>query len=67
MPDAVAGSLLRDILPAQGALPVSVTRSGSAQLPSPEMVLEGGDVLHVSATLEGIEALRTRLNKKMEA
>jgi len=33
----------------------------------PEMVLEGGDVLHVSATLEGIEALRTRLNKKMEA
>jgi trk system potassium uptake protein TrkA len=67
VPDEWAGSRLNEILPAQGVIPVSVTRAGTAQLPAPDMVLESGDVLHVSATLEGIEALRALLNKKMEA
>jgi hypothetical protein len=31
-------------------------------LPSANMVLETGDVVHVSATLEGVEALRNRMH-----
>ncbi len=67
VPDGWAGSHLRDMLPAQGVIPVSVTRSGTAQLPVPEILLESGDVLHLSTTLEGIEAFRTHLGKKSEA
>ena len=29
-------------------------------LPTPDLVLDAGDILHVSATLAGIEALRER-------
>jgi trk system potassium uptake protein TrkA len=67
VPDRWAGSRLRDVLPAQGVIPISITRAGRAELPSPDVLLDSGDVLHLSATVEGIEALRTRLGKKMEA
>jgi Trk K+ transport system NAD-binding subunit len=45
---------------------VALTRAGRAQLPSGEAVLEKDDVIHVSATLEGIEALRQRLSLSQE-
>ncbi len=67
VPDAWAGSRLREMLPAKGVIPVSLTRAGSAELPSPDTVLESGDLLHLSATLEGIAALRAHLQKKPEA
>ncbi|HET7009714.1 MAG TPA: TrkA family potassium uptake protein [Anaerolineales bacterium] len=40
---------------------VAHTRAGRAQLPGPDLVLHAGDVLHVSATLQGIQGLRSRL------
>ena len=40
---------------------VSVTRAGRAVLPSLDQVLETGDIVHVSATLEGVEALRKKV------
>ena len=67
VPDAWAGSRLREMLPAQGVIPVSVTRAGRAELPSLDMMLESGDLLHMSATLEGIGALRAHLSKKTGA
>jgi trk system potassium uptake protein TrkA len=67
VPDGWAGSRLREILPAQGVIPVSLTRAGRAELPSPDIVLKSGDLLHLSATLEGIEALRAHLSKKTGA
>jgi trk system potassium uptake protein TrkA len=45
----------------QSCLSVSVTRAGRAFLPSPETILETGDVLLFSATLSGIESVRDML------
>ncbi len=44
-------------------LPVSITRAGRAILPVPETILETSDILHVSATLEGIQSLRSQLGQ----
>ena len=43
--------------------PVAVSRAGRAMLPSPSLPLQTGDVIHVSATQDGIESLRKRLNE----
>ena len=55
------------------AVLVALTRAGRAEIPSLEKSLQAGDVLAVSATLDGVELLRTRLGRatpqpgKMEA
>lgn len=41
---------------------VALTRAGQTLLPSADFRLEAGDVLHVSATLAGLAALRARFN-----
>jgi len=61
VPEAWSGRTIAEMLSSETCVPVSVTRAGRAMLPSPNMVLETGDVIHVSATLEGIEALRNRI------
>ncbi len=66
VPEAWRGRSLEDLLPAGQCLAVALTRAGRAMLPSREVRLEGGDVLHLSATLEGIEALRHRLKAPQE-
>lgn len=45
----------------------ALTRAGRAELPTPEMILKSGDVLTVSATLEGVQALRAKLQEGKEA
>ncbi|MFN8432451.1 MAG: TrkA family potassium uptake protein [Anaerolineales bacterium] len=45
----------------------ALTRAGRAQLPSAEMKLQKGDILTVSATLEGVKALRAKLQEGKEA
>jgi trk system potassium uptake protein len=40
---------------------VALTRAGRAEIPSMDKTLQAGDILAVSAMLEGVEALRTRL------
>jgi len=61
VPKAWQGRTLGELLPAEGCVPVALTRAGRASLPSGETRLEACDVLNVSGTLEGIEALRRRL------
>ena len=53
------GDLLRDI---PDLLPVALTRAGRATIPGPDIHLETGDLLNVSATIEGVKALNARLN-----
>lgn len=60
IPDAWAGKTVGQVLPA-GSTPVALTRAGKAALPTDGTLLEEHDVIHVSATLEGITALRSRL------
>ncbi len=62
VPESWAGRVLEDLAPPGGeCLPVSVTRAGQAELPRPGMRFEKGDVIHVSATLPGMEVLRARI------
>jgi trk system potassium uptake protein TrkA len=48
-------------------LPVALTRAGRAHLPTTETVLQTGDLLNVSATLEGIKTLRSHIDAAEEA
>ncbi len=61
VPAAWEGATLPDLVPATDCLPVAITRAGRSSLPPPGWVLLAGDVLHVSATLGAMEALRERI------
>lgn len=41
----------------------ALTRAGRAELPTPGAVLKNGDVLTVSATLDGVKILRSRIQE----
>ena len=45
----------------------ALARAGRAELPAPSTKLQQGDVLTVSATLDGIKSLRTKLQEGEEA
>jgi trk system potassium uptake protein TrkA len=62
VPEDWNGHMLGDMLTNNTSIPVAVTRAGRAMLPSPEFILQAGDVVHVSANLEGVMALRKRLH-----
>lgn len=64
IPEAWSGHTIREFITSDACIPISVTRSGRAILPSPNMVLKTGDVVHVSATLEGVDALRDKAGLK---
>jgi trk system potassium uptake protein TrkA len=66
-PAAWRGRALRDLLPESGCVAVALSRAGKASLPGGDTRLEACDVLDVSATWEGIEALRKRLSRPEEA
>ncbi len=48
----------------QDTVCAALTRAGRAELPSPEMRLKQGDILTVSATLNGVKALREKLQEE---
>ena len=50
-----------------GTVCAALTRVGRAELPTPDMLLKSGDILTVSATLEGVKSLRARLQEGKEA
>lgn len=50
-----------------GTVCAALTRAGRAELPTPGSILKNGDVLIVSATLEGVKSLRARLQEGKEA
>jgi trk system potassium uptake protein len=64
VPQKWEGRRLAELAPGEGLRVVAHTRAGKAALPAGDLVLKGGDVLHVSATLDGIQALRARLAEK---
>jgi len=59
-PEIWRGRAVGTLLSGTEAMAVALTRAGRAMLPAPDVVLDAGDILHVSATLPGIEALRER-------
>jgi trk system potassium uptake protein len=62
--DKWEGKILSDLLAGCGDTVVAaLTRSGRAELPSRESILKSGDILTVSATLEGVRALRAHIQE----
>lgn len=55
------GSVVQDIVPPGQCMVVSLTRAGRATQPTPDTPLAAGDILHLSASQTGIEAVRQRL------
>jgi trk system potassium uptake protein TrkA len=61
MPPAWGGRRVSDLVEGGECLAVAVTRAGRSMLPAPEMLLEAGDVVHLSATPAGMDRVRQRL------
>jgi trk system potassium uptake protein TrkA len=61
IPDHCDGIELQELVKNKDCLPISITRAGRAFLPEATMKVMSGDMLHVSATMEGISALRKQL------
>lgn len=61
IPEDCSGVTVGELIATEMCMPVAITRAGKAMLPTLKTTLQAGDVLHVSATLEGVEALRTRV------
>ena len=61
VPERWRGRDLGELLSGAECVAVAHTRAGQAALPTPGLRLEAGDVIHVSATQAGVEALRQRL------
>jgi trk system potassium uptake protein TrkA len=61
IPSGWDGRSLQDLLAGSESLPVAVTRAGRAGLPGVGTRLQAGDVVHVSATLDGVQAIEARL------
>ncbi len=61
IPEACAGMTIGDLVATEMCMPVAITRAGVAMFPSLKSKLQAGDVLHVSATLDGVESLRKRV------
>lgn len=57
-PETWNGKLLKEYLSANECIPVSITRAGRAILPTLESVLEAGDIIHFSATMEGAQSMK---------
>lgn len=67
IPEALNGKRAADVFAEKdGAILVSLTRAGKASLPTSDSVLETGDVVHISATFEGVRTVRERINAEQE-
>jgi trk system potassium uptake protein TrkA len=65
-PESCQGCSLQDLFPEDMCRVVAVTRTGHAMLPSEELQLQAGDVIHLSATPANMAELRTRLHLMRE-
>jgi len=67
VPKEWAGHALEELLPGEDCVVSALTRAGSAILPDRSTPLQSEDVVLVSATFDGIEALRRTLHLTSEA
>ena len=66
VPEAWHGRKVGDLVPAEGALPVALTRGGRGCLPDRETVLQAHDLLQISATIEAAALVGRRLHAHVE-
>ena len=63
IPDEWDGYVLAGLLPQQGCVMAALTRAGQAFLPNNDTRVKSGDIILVSATLEGSEFIRQQLSR----
>jgi len=61
VPSELDGALLTGLLEGTETVPVSLTRAGESMLPTSDMTIKENDIIHISATLDGITALRQKV------
>lgn len=66
IPERWAGQKLGELFPDGECTPVSLTRAGRAMIPTCDTLLEESDVILISATFDGIEALRKVLYQRRD-
>jgi trk system potassium uptake protein len=66
IPEGWNSQKLGKLITNQSCLAVSVTRAGRAFLPTVETILETGDILLVSASLDGVQSVSSRLGLTQE-
>jgi trk system potassium uptake protein TrkA len=62
IPPEWAERKVMELIPADQAIAISVSRGSTSFLPNPEMVLKAQDILQVSATRDGMNLLRERMH-----
>lgn len=62
VPERWDGRTVQELATATGGMIAALTRTGCGQLPAPEMLLEAGDVVHISATPDGLAKLRQSIS-----
>jgi trk system potassium uptake protein TrkA len=67
IPKTWDGKTLAEFLDCDRCLAISLSRAGRASLPQGDTKLVNGDVIYLSATLDGIQSLRRRLHLGEEA
>jgi trk system potassium uptake protein len=58
IPQEWEGRRIKELVPPETAIPVALARGGRGSLPTPETILKAHDLLQVSATEDGVAALR---------
>ncbi len=62
VPPEWAGRRLSDLVPSEGAIPVTLARGSKSSLPRSDTILDADDILQVSASAEGLNILRQRIH-----
>lgn len=63
IPQDWRGKSIEQVLPDKECVLLSITHAGRAMLPARDYIFQEGDVVHLSATFEGIKDIRSRLPK----
>jgi len=66
IPTSWTGRSIQDLSDAEDCIITSMTRAGRSQLPEPTLVFQNGDLLQVSASVEGILMLQQKLGLHKE-
>ena len=61
VPPSWAGRTVQDLAAIGPGIVAAITRAGRGLLPTPDMTLETGDLVHISTTPQGMSALRQQI------
>jgi trk system potassium uptake protein TrkA len=66
IPQAWDGFPVNKLNQCEDCVTIALTRAGKAVIPAPTTVMKKDDIVHFSATLDGIEAMRQRITRRPE-